>query len=298
MKRFLLSVALLVCWVPFVSADPPRNIQETIGFLQKLQTKEGGFLFKHAKPSEKAGNPTLRFTSTGVRALKYFDGKVLDKEGAAKYVASCHHPKSGGFANLPGADPDVFTTAIGLMAVVELGLPVDKYAPGAVKYLGDNATSFEDIRIAVAGLEAIKAKTLKADAWLKQIANMQNADGTFGMGNAKARDTGGAVVAILRLGGEVKNKAAVVKALKDGQNLNGGWGKGLKPNDSDLESSYRIMRAFVMLKELPDDVEGIRTYVEKCRNNDGGYSVAPAEESNVSGCYYAAIIHHWLKDKK
>jgi hypothetical protein len=54
------------------------------------------------------------------------------------------------------------------------------------------------------------------------------------------------------------------------------------------------MRCFMMLKERPARVEGLRTYVAKCRNEDGGYGVAPGQPSNVGGTYYATIITHWL----
>ncbi len=288
---------LLVGWTgaPATQPDPPQNIQQTIDYLHRLQTESGGFLPQADKGGAKSGEPTLRATSAAVRAVKYFGGKLKKKDAAAKFVASCHDAKSGGFANMPGGKADVFATAVGLMAVAELGMPMDKYKDDAVKFLSEQAVSFDDIRIAVAGLEAIKAKAPKADAWLELIQKMQNKDGTFGNGKAAARDTGGAVVAILRLGGEVKNKEAVLKILKEGQHPSGAWSK----DDAapELESSYRVMRAFHMLKALPDDVEAVRTYIEKCRNADGGYSVAPNQESSVSGCYYAAIIRHWIKGK-
>jgi prenyltransferase beta subunit len=298
MKRLLVLVA--ICgWGTFAHADPPRNIQETIDYVRSLQTKSGGFLLQQSKDGEKPGAPTLRATSAGIRALKYFGGKVPNKDAAAKFVASCHNKETGGFANTSGGKPDVFSTAVGLMAVVELDMPKEDYAKGGVKYLSDNAKTFEDIRIAVAGLEAIKAKSPEAESWWQVIRKMENPDGTFGKGEAMARDTGGAVVAILRLGMVFpKTPIQVIAILKKGQHLNGAWGKGPDATSSDLESSYRVMRAFVMLKALPDDVEGIRTFVEKCRNKDGGYSLAPGGESNVSACYFAAIIHHWLKDKK
>ena len=81
------------------------------------------------------------------------------------------------------------------------------------------------------------------------------------------------------------------------QRMNGGYGKEGTAT-SDLESTYRVMRAFVMLKSQPKDVEGVRSFVAKCRNADGGYGVSPAEPSNVNATYFAAIIRHWAKDMK
>jgi hypothetical protein len=108
-----------------------------------------------------------------------------------------------------------------------------------------------------------------------------------------ARDTGGSVVTVLRLGGKTSDRC--VKVLKAGQRQNGGYGKADSDSASDLETTYRVMRCFVMLKARPDNVEGVRSFVAKCRNADGGYGVAPGQPSSVGGTYFAAIITHWLK---
>jgi len=65
-----------------------------------------------------------------------------------------------------------------------------------------------------------------------------------------ARETGGAVAAVLRLGGKVEHPDAVLKAMKDGQRADGGYGKDDSPA-SDLESTYRVMRSLHMLKRSP-----------------------------------------------
>ena len=111
------------------------------------------------------------------------------------------------------------------VTVVELKMPLEKYQDRAVKYLAEQCKSFEDIRIAVAGLEAIKQDSSRARTWLVQVEKMRNPDGTYGKDLAQARDTGGAVVAVLRLKGKVTEPKTVLKVLKDGQRLNGGYGK-------------------------------------------------------------------------
>ena len=58
------------------------------------------------------------------------------------------------------------------------------------------------------------------------------------------------------------------------------------------------MRCFVMLKARPDRVEDVRAFVAKCRNDDGGYGIAPGQPSSVSSTYFASIITHWLKEKQ
>src|SRR5205823_13226571 len=107
--------------------------------------------------------------------------------------------------------------AVGIMAVLEAKLPIEPYADVVVKYLGEHAKRFEEVRLAAAGLEAIGKQSPKADDWLKQIAAMQNPDGSFGKGKGAARDTGSAVAAMLRLGGKIDYPERVIAVIKEGQ---------------------------------------------------------------------------------
>jgi len=100
-------------------------------------------------------------------------------------------------------------------------------------------------------------------------------------------------VAVLRMKGPVVQRDNVVKTLKKGQRRDGGFGKA-EADGSDLDTTYRVMRAFVMLKARPQDVEGVRSFVAKCRNDDHGFGVRPNQPSSVGTTYYAAIITHWL----
>ncbi len=293
MTRKILVALSFILFLPSLHAGEPGE-KATIAYVQKLQTPSGAFL-PQAPSADVKLKPTLKTTSTAVRILHYLGDAPFNKEAAIKYIASCYDPETGGFADVPKGKPDVGTTAIGIMAVKELKMPVDKYQAGAVKYLTENARGFEDIRIAAAGLEAIGAKSPKGQSWLDEVRKMQNSDGTFGKDAGQARDTGSAVVTILRLGGTPKDTNAVLKVLRDGQRPSGGFGKGDSEVNADLESSYRIMRCFMMLKAQPERVEGLRTFIAKCRNEDGGYGVAPGQPSSISGTYYAAIIRHWLE---
>ena len=295
MIRYILAVLCTVVYLVPVNGQSPAARKQTIAYLRALQTKEGGFLPAQSDPkSNRLVRPTLRATSAAIRALKYFGGDVPDRAACTRFVAACFNKSSGGFADMPGAKKtDVFTTAVGLMAAVELKLPAETYQKPAAKYLANNAKTFADIRIAAAGFEAIKQPSPRAKEWLEQINKLWNANGTAGKGDGVARETASVAVTVLRLGGTLKNRAQVLKAIKDGQRANGGYGKEGAPV-SDLESTYRVMRAFMMLKARPDDVEGVRTFAAKCRNDDAGYCVSPGQESSVAATYYAAIITHWL----
>jgi hypothetical protein len=277
--------AALPCW-----SQTAEQKKATIEYLKKLQNKDCGF-----SPAEGQTKSTLGATSSALRVLKYSGSELADKAACTDFVKSCFDKPSGGFAEQPGGKPAVNLTAVGLMALVELKADLEPYVGPAVKYLDDNAKGFDDIRIAVAGFEAVGKKGAHAAEWMEQIKKMANDDGTFGKGDGKARDTGGAAVAILRLGGKVEHPDAVLKALNAGQRPDGGFGKA-DAKESDLESTYRVLRAYHMMKAKPD-VAKLRGFIDACRNKDGGYGVTAGKPSTVSGTYYAAIVQHWLEEK-
>jgi prenyltransferase beta subunit len=264
-----------------------------VAALQDLQQKDGGFRGNFAK-AKNSSTSSLRATTSALRALKYFDGQAKDQQDSANFVKSCFDKATGGFADSPGASPDATTTAIGLMAVVEVHLPVKDYNEVASSYLAKHARTFEEIRLAAAAAEAIQEHLPQTEAWLAQIARMRNEDGTYGKGDGTARATGGAVAAVLRLGGPVEQRDNVLRALKSGQRSDGGFGQEGK-RGSDLETSYRVTRAFHMLKEKPSS-ERLRAFIGKCRNADGGYGVTPGQPSQVGATYFAAMILHWLEE--
>ena len=274
MRRiFLVFVVVAACLPLAVGRTPDQGAP--IRYLQELQTSGGGFLASRTDLSQSRGEaPGLRATSAALRGLRYLGGEVRDRKSCTQFVHSCYDQTSGGFADRPGGQPDVITTATGIMAVVELKMPVKDY-DGAIKYLGERAKSFEEVRMAAAGLEAIGQLPPQSEAWRQQIAAMQNSDGTFGKGNGAARATAGAAVILLRLGGTLEHPEAIKKALTTGQRLDGGFGKeGAKT--SDLETCYRVVRALVMVKEKPADPEACRRFVGRCRNADGGFARLPA----------------------
>jgi hypothetical protein len=292
-----MRAALTLCLLTFgaATAAPARagnavGRKQTIEYLQKLQTSSGGFL-----PAAGKKPASLRATSAAVRAIHYLGGTVQNRDAVARFVADCYDSTSGGFADTPGGKPDIFVTAVALMAVAALDMPGDKFVPGGVKYLDKNATTFEDVRIAVAGLEAVKQRALRPREWERVIRANENFDGSYGKDAGRARATASAVVAILRLGGSVEDQVVVNTALQEGQHKDGGWGKDDEDIKTDLESSYRVMRALVMLKKRPAGLEAIRSYVARCRNDDGGYGLAPGHPSTVPATYYAAIINHWAE---
>jgi hypothetical protein len=292
-------IALVVAFfIPtLVAAQTADEKKATIKFLQGLQNSDGGFLPAPQDPKlDQAPRSSLRATSAAIRALNYFGGDIPDKEKAAKFVASCFDEKAGGFADLPQGKVDVISTSVGLMAAKELKMPKEPYTSKCAKFLVANAKTFEDIRIAAAGFEAIGQKPpgeVKWD-WMDVVRKLRNDDYTTGKGDGLSRDTGSSIALQLRLGFGVDFTKELEAALMGGQREDGAYGKaGVK--GSDLETTYRVMRAIHMLEEKPKDVEKLKAFIAKCRNADGGYGVEPGKPSSVGGAYYAATILNWLK---
>jgi hypothetical protein len=289
--RSLVPLTVLLLAAGPAPGQTPEEKKATVAFLQKLQHADGGFV---AAPVD-APKSSLRATSSGVRALKYFGGSAKDLDAARKYVESCFDAAAGGFADTPGGKPEVATTAVGLMAVAELKLPAEKYQAPCVKYLLENAKDFEQVRIAAAGLEAaggIESKAVPLD-WWKQMPPLRDKAGSF---VDDARTLGGTVAAMLRLGWpgpDEAEKAKFLAAVQAGQQPDGGFRKQ-DAKGSDLETTYRVTRALHMLKVKPKDVAASKAFIAKCRNADGGYGVTPGQPSTMSGTYYAGILLHWL----
>lgn len=296
MQRLGLSFGLLLLVGHLVCAQPPNaeQRQATVKYVQSLQKDSGGF----AADTKPATPATLGATSSALRALKYFGGKIENREKCASFVRTCHAPGESGYGATPGADPDVRNTALGLMAAAELGLEFGgsrKDYP-AICYLPAHAATFEEIRLSAAALETVK-HAYRSDRWLAEVNKLRNPDGTYGKDGNLARDTASCVVTLLRLDQKLDDAQdkEVIKVLKAGQRADGAWGKEGTKN-SDLETTYRVMRCFHMLKGKPD-VAACQAFIAKCRNEDGSYSVEPGQPGNVSGTYFAGVVLHWLSEE-
>ncbi len=233
--------------------------------------------------------PNLRATTGAVRSLGHLAASIPDKITTSMYVGSHFDSKTGAFQE-KGGKPDVTITSIGYMAsgTLKITLPL-----GGKDYLHDNAKTFEEVRIGAAGLEALEFKPKWLDEWIKIADAQLNNDGTAGKGDGQARDTASVAAMKLRLGYPVANKSKVIAAILNGQRSDGGWGKA-GANASDLESTYRVIRALHLLKQKPKDVKKLNAFLGTCRNTDGGYSVEPRKPSTMSGVYYATAISQWL----
>ena len=187
----------------------------------------------------------------------------------------------------------MITTAIGLMAASELKIANPETGQGRDRlFPGQNAKSFEQVRMAIAGLEAARTPSPDFPRWLEQISAIRQPDGTFGEGAKKAYATGGAAAAILRMGLKLENRDAIISAIKAGQRKEGGWSKDDGP--PDLGATYRVMRALYMLGEQPD-VDRLLSFVQGFRQSDGSYASSAGGSGDLGGTYTATIITRWAR---
>ena len=273
-------------------------LARTAKWVLEQEAPGGGFYLAPQAPNVDAKpQPMLRATNGAVRALKYLGFPLLkaERETHAKFVLSCYDPKTGAFAE-PGGKPDVTITAIGVMVAAELDIPHEKYAK-AMDYLKENAKTFEEVRIGAAAVEAWGVKECPFDLkpWFKVADDFGRSPARDAAKDGGARNTGSLTALVLRLGFELPAGNDVRGVLADGQRADGGWGKkGEKA--SDIETTYRVMRALMLLKERPKDAVKLRAFVESHRNADSGYATKPGDKSSMSGAYYCVIVSKWLDD--
>jgi prenyltransferase beta subunit len=238
-----------------------------------------------------------------VNALKYFGGELTDKEKVQKFVMSCYDAQTGAFAE-PGDKPTVTMTSVGVLAATAVGIDKAKYKK-AMEYLEKNAKTFEDYRIGAAAIEAYGVKESGIDVGSYFSTAFGIYFGELNEGKSTKAAVGAASLTALkeRLGVKLEptdvaarllEPKAVLLMIQTGQAKDGGWAKdGAK--SSDAETTYRVMRALMLLSEKPKDADGVAKFVASCRRKDGGYGVDAEAASSMSGVYYAAKIGEWLK---
>jgi prenyltransferase beta subunit len=290
--RIPLALAALLL-VPSAAAaqSKARAAEETdtLVYLVKLHDPEsGGFR------ADAAAKPGLRATSAAVRAMKYLGHPVAaaTKDKAADFVMKCYDPKTGAFADAPGGKPDVPTTCIGVMAAVELDVPKEKFRK-AMDYVREHAKTFEEVRLGAAAVEAWGVKDCPFDLkpWLKAAD-----DYAAEHKESEIRETGSWVALKLRLGAKATGRTGdPVGALAAAQLSDGGFGR-TGATASDMETTYRVMRALYLARERPKRSDALRDFIAKCRNKDGGSGTKPGDASSAGGVYYAAIVTKWLDE--
>jgi hypothetical protein len=301
--RLLLALSVMVGgWLGLsLSVQPVQDARQdreaTIRWILQQEVDQGGFLLRPPPANlDVVPQPSLRATSGAVRALLYLGAPIPHIDRHRQFVLRCYDPRTGGFAE-PGGQPDVPLTSVGILAATALQIPPKEYAK-AWEYLHRQAKTFEDVRIAAAAVEAAGLKNCPFDLqpWIAQAREVAEEALKRDPADGGARDLGSAVALILRIGGELTEEQSqrYLRVLREGQRADGGWGRSGSKH-SDLETTYRVMRAFVHLRGKPHDLPALQRFLAAQRSPQGAYAVAPAEPPSMSGTYYAAAILHWLE---
>jgi prenyltransferase beta subunit len=158
------------------------------------------------------------------------------------------------------------------------------------------AHEFEEVRMAAAAVEAWGAENRN----LGELRESIKADRAIAADDPRVNAS--ELVTWMRLKSNepykkwvVDRLAALEKTLLPSQRTDGGWGK-VGEKTSDIESTYRVMRAFKMLDSKPKDIAKLREFLASHRNKDGGYATKPGEASSAGGTYFAVIISKWLDE--
>lgn len=288
------ALLLLVLAPGVASAQLPKAdaaaTDATVAYVSKLYDPPTGAF--RVTPE---GKPSLRASNGAVKILQALGKPLPDPAKTKTFVVNCYDANAGTFAE-PGQKADVAINAVGVMVALELGVPKADIK-GAMDSLGRTAQTFEEVRIAAAAVEAWGVKECPFDLapWAKIARDYMRTQQTVPGGPAEQARAGGSVAAFYaRLDLEVPNKNDFKKHLAAGQKPDGGYGPpGV--STSDLETTYRVLRALKLLDAKPAKADGVAAFVATCRNADGGYGVKPGEASSMSGVYYAVRIGAWLK---
>ncbi len=293
MKSFVLAASIGFLGPSLVLGQALTEEQKkaTVSWIQSVQKENGGFA-ADKRPKTPA---TMRATAAALRALKLLAAQPTNKDSCARFVMSCYNKVLTGYAPQPGGKVDKATTAFGLMAAGELKLPDETYMVRPVIFLCSCVKKIEDIQLTAAAYEAVHSKCELAQDWIVTLQDTQNPDGTFGKGDNPAGVSAAAMVALRRLGGQVRKTEQVLKTLKTSQQSDGGWGK--KGAASDLETTYRVIQAMVYFKDKPDS-KACLAFVARCRHDDGSYGLRPGDAGSSRATYFAAALLHWLNEKK
>jgi prenyltransferase beta subunit len=271
---------------PRVGADGESSRQATRNYLLSLRNQDGGFRVAAAE------GPSQLLATVGItRGVRYWGGKLPEREKTAAWVSSCYHPSLGAFSDNPGTTPDVRSTALALMALSELKAPLDRYAHDTIRYLDANATSLSDIYFTVAALDITHLDSAAAGRFALAYEAMERPDGSF---SRDAYDEAAAAITLLRLGKGPAHPEVVAQRLLATQRSDGGFRGQTPSQESELAGVYRIVRALYMLHAAPDK-RSLRSFIARCRNADGGYGPMPGKPSSGPTTYYAGIVSHWLE---
>lgn len=286
-----------------------NDANPTVNYVQALQTPEGGF-----RSTLNDTQPSIPATLAAVRVLGYLGGDIPDRVACEDFVRNCVNPNDGGIAYSPNGPTDVYSTAVGTLALVDLVIASVDDCEHIIQYLANKATKFDDVYFAAFAWEAMSDRFPdlglpdgQRETWIAAINTRSKGDGTYGLPDqpADVRTTADAVAAKIRFGAvdADENYDSSEGFLRGNQNQDGGYGP---LQVSDIATTYEVMRAFDQLRHVtasprpnrdwPLDADKVIQYAVSCRNDDGGYGKSPGDKdgSAANPTYFAVYTLGFL----
>ncbi len=298
MRHLACVVLILACTAVLAQTDHEKD--RTLAFINSLRDAKTGAYAVQAKPDTPL-QPSVRACNGALRAKKYLGQPITDTKAMQQFVLGQYDAKTGTFSE-PGEATNPIITSIGLMAALELDSPREPLAK-VFDSLQTTAKSFEELRLVAAAIEAWGPKECpyKPEEYLKALAPFRleylNAEQAQAKPTESARMVASVTASVLRVSSELTEKEAtwVPGCLLAGQRADGGWGQA-GVVESDLDTTYRVMRSLSLLKLAPKEPARLRDFVQSCRKSNGGYGTTAKADPSLSGVYYAVMVEKWLKE--
>lgn len=259
----------------------------TTRFLRGLKRADGGYASQATDP--KSG---LHDTVSALKALRLLDADPDDPERTRAFVHSCSDMATGGFSESPAETPNVFSTAIGLIALRELGETegFESRAQRAMRFMSENAASAADHFMIIAAHEEGKLPDPVAPSSASFFRARRRQDGAFG---ESARYNAMASAALHRAREPVQHPEPVIRRLLGAQGPDGGFAD--RQGQSDVMTTYAVARALTLLKAMPD-IDGLSGYIAALRREEGGYTDTPNAPATAGATYEALSILRWTEE--
>lgn len=222
-----------------------KNLPDAVLAAVSSHYAAGGY--KHS-PADK--EPTISATLMGLRTFRYLG---VERENVARqreFLLGRFDEKKAAFVETGKTEPDALANAFALMLMGELRMPEDVHAVSARDYVVAEAKSFDEIYLAMAGLQAMGMHKEIPASWVKTMMDTALDE------KSTAYDKARAVVTCMRTGFNLPDYAMFLAPLQSAL-ADVMADATFHENPEKLQQAYTLARALVMLDgrcelKLPD----------------------------------------------
>ncbi len=293
---------------------------EHINWLKSLQGLDGGFSQIQGQASH------ITYTDFAVKALIELGGlDQIDKNELIKFVLSCQH-SNGGFGHLSNQQPQAQLTYYGIMLLNELNAlnRIDKQKQKHINWLkslqrldggfwkgtGTAQSNIDSTYFAVNALIELggldKIDKIDKNKLIKFVLSCQHPNGGFGhLPNQQPypQYTYNAIF-LLRIFGKLdeidkQKQQKHINWLKSLQQDDGGFGSGIKQEQSQINPTYYAVKTLMELGVSNQiDKKRLVEFILSCQHQHpkGGFGQFPNQEPTVQYTYQAIVLLRELQN--